>query len=176
MNSNRQPSPSPLSAPALKLLALDTDDLAVLSANTQDAVIRLGDMAYLPRSKRFALVMSRFDWEGTLVGRCERRQAGLHFERVMQVELSGIRQDKPELVLNLLSLSFEPGVIPSGFVRLTFSGGAVIRLTVECIEAEMHDLGLRWPARAVPGHALMDEAVDLAPHPERADEATDKEV
>jgi hypothetical protein len=157
MSSKRDPNVSQANAPSLKLLALDDDDLAVLSANTQDVIIRVADIAYLPRNKRFALVMSRFDWEGALVGRCERRQAGLRFERVTKVVRSGLRQDRAEGVLNLLSLSFEPGALPSGFIRLTFSGGAVIRLEVECIEAEMHDLGPRWPARAIPGHPLTGE-------------------
>jgi hypothetical protein len=157
MSSNREHSHSPPNAPALKLLVLDSEDLAVVSANTQDAIVRVGDMAYLPRSKRFALVMCRFDWEGTHAGRCERRQAGLHFERVTGVAVSGIRQDQPETMLNLLSLTFEPGDAPSGSVRLIFSGGAVVRLEVECVEAEMHDLGPRWPARAVPGHPVGSE-------------------
>jgi hypothetical protein len=166
MSSNSEPIPSQANAPALKLLALDGDDLAVLSANTQDAIIRVGDMAYLPHNKRFALVMARFDWEGALAGRCERRHAGLRFERVTRVTLSGLRQDRPDTVLNLLSLSFEPGALPSGFVCLTFSGGAMIRLEVECIEAEMHDLGPRWPARAVPGHPLAGEVVPDAAWPQ----------
>jgi hypothetical protein len=173
--SKREPDSSLAAAPALKLLALDDDDLAVLSANTQDAIIRVADMAYLPHSRRFALVMSRFDWEGALVGRCERRRAGLHFERVARVALSGLRQDQPEAVLNLLSLSFEPGALPSGFVRLTFSGGAVIRLEVECIEAEMHDLGPRWPARAIPGHPSAGEEPDAELRSDRAREITDEE-
>jgi Protein of unknown function (DUF2948) len=171
MSRKIEPNSPQANAPALKLLALDDDDLAVLSANTQDAIIRVADMAYLPPVKRFALVMARFDWEGALIGRCERRQAGLRFERVSQVVRSGLRQDQPEAILNLLSLSFEPAALPSGFIRLTFSGGAVIRLAVECIEAEMHDLGPRWPARAVPGHPLTSGA-DIAP---QTNQLTDKE-
>jgi hypothetical protein len=171
MSSKLEPNSPPANAPALKLLALDDDDLAVLSANTQDAIIRVADMTYLPRTQRFALVMARFDWEGALVGRCERRQAGLRFERVTKVVRSGVRQDQPEVILNLLSLSFEPDTLPSGFIRLTFSGGAIIRLEVECIEAEMHDLGPRWPARAIPGHPLTSGA-DLAP---QINQLTDKE-
>jgi hypothetical protein len=173
MSNNREHSHSPTNAQALKLLVLDGEDLAIVSANTQDAIVRVGDMAYLPRSKRFALVMSRFDWEGALAGRCERRQAGLHFERVTAVAVSGIRQDQPETILNLLSLAFEPGDAPSGSVRLIFSGGAIVRLEVECVEAEMHDLGPRWPARAVPGHPINSEdpASETAAPPGVADKS-----
>ncbi|KFL26218.1 hypothetical protein JP75_25580, partial [Devosia riboflavina] len=47
----------------LKLLALDSDDLAVISAHTQDAVVRVGDMGYAQADKRFAMLMNRYDWE-----------------------------------------------------------------------------------------------------------------
>ena len=46
----------------LKLIALDAEDLSVLSANLQDAVLRIADIAYLPREKRFAAIANRFDW------------------------------------------------------------------------------------------------------------------
>jgi hypothetical protein len=140
--------------PLLKLLALDTEDLAIVSANLQDAIVRLGDMAYLPDRKIFALVMSRFDWEGLIAGRRERRQTGLHFERVQRVTYSKLPRERADVLLNLLSLSFETNDPPSGIVRLTFSGGAAIRLHVECIEAEMRDLGPRWRAKAIPGHPM----------------------
>ena len=49
---------------ALKLVALDPEDLAVLSAHLQDAIAKVGDIAYLPKEKRFAMVLNRFDWTG----------------------------------------------------------------------------------------------------------------
>jgi hypothetical protein len=140
--------------PLLKLLALDAEDLAVVSANLQDAIVRLGDVAFLPDRQIFAMVMSRFDWEGLLAGRRERRQTGLHFERVRRVTYSKLPRERADVLLNLLSLSFETTDPPSGIVRLTFSGGAAIRLHIECIEAEMRDLGPRWRAKAIPGHPV----------------------
>ena len=47
----------------LKLLALDTEDLEVISAHVQDAVVRVADMGYARGDRRFALLMNRFDWE-----------------------------------------------------------------------------------------------------------------
>ena len=67
--------------PDLKIAALDPEDLAILSAHLQDAEVKIGDMAYLPKAQRFALVASRFDWFGAGQGICERCQTGLHFER-----------------------------------------------------------------------------------------------
>jgi hypothetical protein len=37
-------------------------------------------------------------------------------------------------------------------VTLTFSGDASIQLQVECIEAELKDLGLVWRTRSRPEH------------------------
>jgi hypothetical protein len=84
----------------LRLVALDEDDLAVVSANLQDALIAVVDMAYLPQVKRFAMVGKRFDWVKAGVGTIERCATGLHFERVLAVSRSGFAQDESERVLN----------------------------------------------------------------------------
>ena len=138
----------------LGLIALDPDDLAVLSANLQDALVRIADMAYLPKAKRFALVAGRFDWIRAVDGEMERCWTGLHFERVLKVCKTGVDQQASEKILNLLSISFMETEAPAGYVILTFSGGAALRLEVECLEAQMHDIGPRWRARAQPDHPL----------------------
>jgi hypothetical protein len=136
----------------LKLLVFDEEDLAVVSANLQDALVRANDMAFLQKEQRFALTAARFDWMAADEGRCERLQTGMHFERVGNVRTTGFRPGKPEEVLNLLSIIFEPENAPSGEVVLTFSGGAAVRLQVECLEAQMRDLGPRWPCGGKPDH------------------------
>ena len=47
----------------IRLIALDEEDLAVLSAHVQDAVLKVGDIVYLPKERRFAVAMNRFIWE-----------------------------------------------------------------------------------------------------------------
>ena len=136
----------------LALAAMDADDLSVLSANLQDARIAVADLAYLPAEKRFALVGRRFDWIKAAAGGCERAAMGLHFERVLGVARSGLAQDDGERVLNLLAIDFAAAEPPAGQVTLTFSGGAAIRLDVECIEAQMRDLGPRFPCAKAPAH------------------------
>jgi hypothetical protein len=141
----------------LRLVALDEDDLAVVSAHVQDAVVRVADMAYLPKEKRFALLASRFDWCCAEGGRMERCRAGLHFDRVEHAAFAGFDRTDAAGVLNLLSILFEPGEPPGGVILLTFSGGAALRLEVECIDAQIRDLGPRWEAHARPGHQIGDE-------------------
>lgn len=135
--------------PPLKLVALDAEDLAVMSAHLQDATLMVGDMAFLPKSRRFALVAARFDWLKAARGFCERCSTGLHFERVLGVKRIGFAQD-PETRLNLLAIMFEPGSAPSGTIVMRFSGGGALRLEVECLEAALSDLGPRWAVDTKP--------------------------
>lgn len=134
---------------ALKLIALDEQDLGIVSACVQDAVMRVGDLEYLPAAKRFVMPMNRFAWEkktGFLRKHNERRQSVLHFDRVLGVKLGGISRDKPDEVLSLLAVSFVPVSEPAGIVELIFAGDGAIMLEVECIEARLADLGGAWAA------------------------------
>jgi hypothetical protein len=147
--------------PALRLHALDSEDLAILSAHLQDALVRVGDMTYLPAKRRFAMVGSRFDWAAEMEGRLERCRAGLHFEGVQRVRCQLVSREQPDLILDLLAVTFEPGPEPpGGTIRLTFAGGAAICLDVECVEAQLADVGPRWRTAARPTHGLEGAAAD----------------
>lgn len=143
----------------LKLAALDEEDLEVLSAHLQDAVLRVADLAYLPRDKRFALVADRFAWErimreqpeGTDAA-FERRRTGLHFERVLKCSSRGIDRSARDCILELLAIRFTPASAPAGTIDLLFAGGKDIRLEVECIEAAARDLGPAWTTHCCPKH------------------------
>ncbi|TIN02663.1 MAG: DUF2948 family protein, partial [Mesorhizobium sp.] len=128
----------------LKLIALDDQDLSIVSAHVQDAVLKVSDLEFLPAAKRFLLTMNRFVWEaksGLFRQHNERRQAVLHFDRVLGAKTSGIDRDKPAEVLSLLAISFIEISKPAGIVELIFSGGGAIMLDVECIEARLADIG-----------------------------------
>ncbi len=138
----------------LKLTAFDADDLAVISAQMQDAVILIGDIRYLKRAGKLVLVANRFAWDetGPAHSAFHRRRAGLHFDRVTEVKAQNIRQEDPQAVLSLLAITFEPSDEPSGKIRLDFSGGGHIEATVECIEAALDDLGPDWETAHMPSH------------------------
>lgn len=141
--------------PDLKLIAFDAGDLAVISAHLQDAVLRVGDMAYLPSEMRFALLANRFDWleaESARRNEFQRRRTGLRFERVLEARSTKLDLAAKETCLELLAIEFEPGDPPEGFVVLHFAGGAAVRLRVECIEAELADQGAAWITRSKPDH------------------------
>jgi hypothetical protein len=147
----------------LKLLALDEEGLAIISAHLQDAVLKVGDMAYLPRAKRFAAVANRFDWAaaegiGTSRTSLERRRCGIRFDRVLDAKVQGIDLKSKRQVLCLLAVQFEECDPPGGHITLVFAGGGAIRLHVECIEAELRDMGAAWKARRRPAHPIDDPA------------------
>ncbi len=144
----------------LRLIAFDVDDLHVLSAHLQDAQLSLGEISYIPAKQKFALVAARFNWLGRQDGedktkvsfKTERLWSGLHFERVRKVSCKGLDLKDRQNGLNLLSITFAPLDPPAGRVELIFSGGAALRLEVECLEALLQDLGPSWPAEDQPGH------------------------
>jgi hypothetical protein len=138
--------------PDLKLLALDSEDLDVISATTQDAVVRVGDMGFAKADHRFALLMNRFAWEED--GRVkQRKRAALHFDRVNDVKVSGIDTNAVDGVLELLAIRFNMSDDPAGSIDLEFAGGGTVRLSVECLEARLQDLGAAWAAKATPEHS-----------------------
>jgi hypothetical protein len=134
---------------------MDAEDLACLSALLQDALVRVGDLAFLPEKRRFAFVGSRYDWSGEADGRRERCCSGVHFDSVRRVRQRGVARDRPDAFLELLAVTFEPNnEPPGGVVSLIFAGGAAISLEVECVEARLADLGPRWGVKACPTHEL----------------------
>jgi hypothetical protein len=143
----------------LKLLALDEDDLKVLSAHLQDAVMRIEDMAYLPAEQKFAAVLNRFDWVaaaedgGKSLRRC---RCALRFEKVRRVQVQKMTPGRSSGVAALLALTFEPTDAPSGHVIFHFCGGCALRLEVECIEAELKDLGAVWETASMPRHSVIE--------------------
>ena len=150
----------------LKLVALDRDDIAVVSAHVQDALVRVGDILWQPHARRFVVALSRFDWiaaagatpEGGQKPDYRRCRTALRFDRVLSCKCRGIDQADKEARLNLLAVEFAEGDTPAGVVTMTFSGSGVIRLEVECPEAELADLGEIHTAEACPNHFTADSA------------------
>ena len=80
---------------------------------------------------------------------CRRRRAALRFDRVLSCKCKQVTPTGKDKVLNLLAVEFEASDTPAGVVTLVFSGGAALRLEVECLEVELVDLGPVPPPRRV---------------------------
>ncbi len=139
----------------LKLVAMDKEDLGIISTYCQDAVLKIGDLEYLPKEERFVIAMNRYVWENSgKMNVPERRRAILHFNKISNVKITGIDRNKPDDVLALLAVTFEPDDLPAGKMHLVFSGNSAIRFDVECIEAQLSDLDAAWQAKSRPAHSL----------------------
>jgi hypothetical protein len=68
-----------------KLIALDEDDLAVISAHVQDAAVVAGDIIWRQGEKRLVIGMRRPDWDEVVTRECEPRRliSALRFDRVL---------------------------------------------------------------------------------------------
>jgi len=131
------PPPAPL-----KLIALDADDLAVISAHVQDARVQPSDIVWRQDEKRLVVGLNRLDWEQTLSGgACSRRLvAALRFDRVLACKSRNIDLAAPDAPLELLGVEFHVSDPPSGSALLMFGHGGALRLDVECLECELTDL------------------------------------
>lgn len=143
----------------LKLLALDNEDLEIVSAHLQDAVVKVADLDWRASEKRFIAVFNRYGWEELKKGgqffrspSGTRHRSVLHLNRVLKISTRGIDLKKTENVLSLLTIQFQPNQTGGGVIVMIFAGEAAIRLDVECIEAQLTDLGPTWEAKAQPKH------------------------
>ena len=139
----------------LRLLAQDADDLQVLSAALQDAVLTVGDIVHDGRARTLTLALNRYRWEakGSNARAGERVRAALQLAGVLSVRSRNIRQGARDAVLELLSAAFEPAAEPpGGAVVLTFAGGGDLRVEVEALDAVLADVSGAWPARGRPRH------------------------
>jgi hypothetical protein len=135
----------------LKLAAADAEDLQVLSARLQDAVLKLKNVSWQPKKRRFAAVVNRLQWEA---GGQTRVRAGLHFDGVLKVQSQKVKLGANEAVVSLLAVTFTPNGSedPGGVIELVLAGGGTFRLTVECVDAELSDMSSSWTARRTPDH------------------------
>jgi hypothetical protein len=140
----------------LLLAASDAEDLEVLSARLQDAIFKLKDAIWQPKKRRFAAVVNRLTWEE---GGKTRVRAGLHFDGVLKVQSSMVKLGAGEAVVSVLALRFTPNDAkedgegdPGGVIEIVLAGGGAIRLSVECVAAELADMTAPWAARGTPDH------------------------
>ena len=143
----------------LRLMATSAEDLPVLGALVQDAVVQSSDMSFMKRGRRFALLLNRFRWEdrdaAQAAGRSlERVQSVLFLDSVLGVQSQGIAPDDDDTVLSLLGITFEPTSDGAGALVLTFAGDGALRFDVECVDVKLKDVSRPYAARAqrVPAH------------------------
>jgi len=143
----------------LNLVARDGDDLSVISALVQDAVLTGADLKWERAKRRFACLINRFRWEDREAAEAakrpyERVRALLVIEDAGAVRSQGIDRGDPETVLSILSLAWEPGEDGTGAVTLVLAGDGAVRVEVEALEVTLHDVTKPYlaPSRRKPEH------------------------
>ncbi|UXU73931.1 MULTISPECIES: DUF2948 family protein [unclassified Paracoccus (in: a-proteobacteria)] len=145
----------------LALMAEDAQDLAVISALVQDAVLTAGDMSYDGRRRQLALLVNRFRWEDA----DHARREGRPFERVravllvsdaLRVQSDGIDRKDRDLVLELLALRWLPDTDGTGRLLLEFAGDGTLAVDAECLNVELRDVTRPYaaPSGQAPQHSL----------------------
>ena len=149
-------------ADILKLMALDADDLLVLSAHVQDSVLMSAEIEFDPNKGLLFLPINRFAWEAPSARRLffkkyQRRRSVLHFSKIKSLKSSGVDRGNASEVQSVLSITFQASPQeddPGGQIQLDFAGGGGLLLDVECIEAQLTDLGAAWKASSKPQHGV----------------------
>ena len=135
---------------ALRLVAEDESDLKVISAALQDAVAKAGALKYQSKKRRFSIEVNRFRWEDKTKSRT---RALLAIDSVLNVKARGLTKSDPEMVISILSMSFEAGQeAPAGTLRLLFAGDGELALEVECLDVTLLDGAQVWPTKHQPDH------------------------
>lgn len=135
----------------IRIAAQDAEDLTILSARLQDAAGQLSGIAYQSKTRRFAAMVNRLEWEK---GGKTRVRAGLHFNSVLAVKTRNVKLGARDAVISILAITFTPNAVddPAGVIEIVLAGDGAIRLEVECIDAELADVTQPWTARATPNH------------------------
>ena len=140
-----------MSSDGLKLLAEDQDDLGVVATALQDSVARIGDIRFESGARRLTLVFNRYRWE---VDRSQRVRCAVQVGSVLKVQAGRLRRGARDAVVDLLTLTFEPGEAPGGALMFTFAGGGELKVEVECVDMVLADISAPWDARRTPEHDL----------------------
>ena len=134
----------------VKILAETSDDLRIVAAMTQDAILQVGEIVFDPNAQTFTLIMLRFMHESN---KDERIGSSLRFYNVLDVKMRGINRTDPKAFMVLLDMNFLPAEVPpSGVLSIICAGGGEIRLECEALEVQLFDFRQPRKTRSVPKH------------------------
>ena len=142
----------------LKLVAHTDEDLRVISAHLQDAIVHTLDIANLKKNRIFLMQLNRFMWEDVEKGvfrKNKRIRTILKFENVLNVTSKNINQKKDNKFLDFLAIESNVLADKSYEIKLIFSGDSIIKIGAEVIDATLDDQGIAWDSKAKPKHKFL---------------------
>ncbi len=145
----------------VNLGALDADDLGVISALVQDAVLPATEIKWLRRDRKLALLVNRFRWEDVDQAKSQRRpvervQSLVVINDVNGVASQGVNPRDADVILSILSLDFDGVADGAGALTITLAGDGAIRANVDALDVTLRDVTRPYiaPSGNVPQHNL----------------------
>ena len=142
----------------LKLIAKTEEDLKVVSAHLQDAIVNASNIANLKKNKMLLMELNRFMWEDVEKGvfrKNKRIRTVLKFENVLKVYSKNINQSKKDNFLDFLTIETIKMPDNNYEMRIVFAGDSVIKVISEVIEVTLDDQGNAWNTKNMPKHKEM---------------------
>ena len=139
----------------LKLIAKSDEDLRVISAHLQDAIVKITDIVNLKKNNILLMQLNRFMWEDVEKGvfrKNKRIRSVLKFENVLKVTSKNVNQKKNDRFLDFLAIEMFKMPDKNFEMNLIFSGDIIIKLLVEVIEVTLDDQGSPWESKSKPRH------------------------
>ena len=137
----------------LRLWATEADDLQVISALSQDAVLPASEMRWSKSRRELALLLNRFRWESN-VRPPQRVRSVLTVAEANGVRGQGVVPGNSNTVLSLLAIEWKPGTDADGILRLVFAGDGIVEADCECLDITLRDVTRPYaaPSGQAPNH------------------------
>ena len=142
----------------LKLLATSEDDLKVIAAHLQDAIVSVQDIANLKKNRIFLIQLNRFMWEDVEKGifrKNKRIRTILKFDNIVSVSSKNINIKEDKHFLDFLTIECTSMPDKSYEIKLIFSGDAIIKIKTEVIDVTLDDQGSPWESKTEPKHNFL---------------------
>ena len=139
----------------LKLIARTVEDLRVVSAHLQDAIVNINDIANLKKNKILLLQLNRFMWEDVEKGvfrKNKRIRTILKFENVIKVKSRNINLARKDKFLDFLTIETNQMTDNNYEMKILFAGDSILKVTAEVIEVTLDDQGDAWDTKNKPKH------------------------
>ena len=144
----------------LKLISKTAEDLKVISAHLQDAIVSISDIANLKKNRIFLIQLNRFMWEDVEQGvfrKNKRIRTILKFDHVTKVASKNIDFNKKDEFLDFLAIESNEMADKTIEMNLIFSGDSIIKVFTEVIEVTLDDQGDPWETKSKPKHNLYSD-------------------
>ena len=141
----------------LKLLGKNIEDLKVISAYCQDSLVKVKDIIFLKKNKKFIMMISRFMWEDLEKGafrKNKRIRSAIKFEDILKVSSKKINQKNKNRLLECLAIKCNQLPNQNSEINIFFAGDGIITLISETIEVSLNDLGKPWNVKHFPKHKI----------------------